>query len=52
MREIDRDVLELVYGLAAALVRLHKELNDAIADRNMWKNMYLEVARKTEPKQE
>jgi len=52
MKEIDRDVLELVYALAAELVRLRRELDNTVADRNMWKYMYFDIAKKAEGKQE
>ena len=52
MREMDRDVLELVYALAAELVRLRRELDNTVADRNMWKYMYFDIAKKAEGKQE
>ena len=52
MKEIDRDVLELVYALAAELVRLRRELDNTVADRNMWKCMYFDIAKKAEGKQE
>jgi hypothetical protein len=52
MKEIDRDVLELVYALAAELARLRRELDNTVADRNMWKCMYFAALPKAEPKQE
>jgi hypothetical protein len=52
MKEIDRDVLELVYALAAELMRLRKEVNDAWADKKMWQSMYFDIAKKAEGKQE